>query len=240
MKLNRKSWRSLVRGLLSLSVLLGVCAMLLPLPFAPMPQSSPEKDSSEPFPCQNRPCGCRSAEQCWKKCCCFDNNQKIAWAKANNVSIPDYVVKAAEQENERIIALEICSAPATKQIKPSDIHSAGCCRHSARKSVAVTKLGKPDSRTCRAPEVPQCSTNRSTTERLETRAATAKSKWVLAIFAAECAGQGPPAFCFPVSIIPERIALEIPSVAAIETVPLESERLQQASLRPPLPPPKIV
>lgn len=240
MKLNRKFWRRNVRGLLSLSVLLGVCALLLPLPFAPLPQNLPDKDSSEPFPCQHRPCGCRSAEQCWKKCCCFDNRQKIAWAKANNVRVPDSVVQAFKKENERAIAFEICSAPATKPIKPTDIHSAGCCKHSARKSVAVTKLGRPDSRTCRIPEVAKRSTSRSTSERFETPAATAKSKWVLAIFAAECAGQGPPAFCFPVSIIPERITLQMPSIAAIETVPLESERLQHASLRPPLPPPKIV
>jgi len=86
MKLNRKSWTKLVRGLLSLSVLLGICAMVFPLPIAPLPQDLQEKDSPAPFPCQNRPCGCQSAEQCWKKCCCFDNSQKIAWAKANNVT----------------------------------------------------------------------------------------------------------------------------------------------------------
>jgi hypothetical protein len=28
------------------------------------------KDRSTPFPCMNRPCGCVSAEQCRKKCCC--------------------------------------------------------------------------------------------------------------------------------------------------------------------------
>ena len=240
MKLNRKFWRRNVRGLLSLSVLLGVCAMLLPLPFAPLLQNSPDKDSSEPFPCQHRPCGCRSAEQCWKKCCCFDNNQKIAWARANKVRVPDYVLYAAEKENERVISLEICSAPASKQVRLSGRQSAGCCQHSAKKSVAVTELNKPDGGTCKSSEMPRDVANVAASERIESRAAPAKSKWVLAIFAAECAGQGPPAFCFPVSIIPAPIELEMPTVAVIETVPIESERLQQASLRPPLPPPKIV
>jgi hypothetical protein len=240
MKLNRKFWRRNVRGLLSLSVLLGVCAMVLPLPFAPQPQNSPEEKSSEPFPCQNRPCGCRSAEQCWKKCCCFDHNQKIAWAKANNVKVPGFVLKAAMKENARTVSLEICSAPASKQFRFSATQSAGCCKHSTKNSVAVTTPNGRGSRTRASSDVSRSMTNPNTSKCLETRAAPAKSKWVLTIFAAECAGQGPPAFCLPVSIIPERIALVKPAVAVIETVPFESERLQHASLRPPLPPPKIV
>ena len=40
------------------------------------------KDQSVPFPCQNRPCGCRSADSCLKKCCCFTAAQKVAWAKS--------------------------------------------------------------------------------------------------------------------------------------------------------------
>lgn len=251
MKLNRKSWPRLVRGLLSLSVLLGICAMLFPLPIAPLPQDSPEKDSSEPFPCQNRPCGCRSADQCWKKCCCFNNNQKIAWAKANNVKVPDYVLAAAKKENEHSGSLEICSAPASKHVKSSAITSNGCCEHCSKKSADATTQKKRGSRIRQSSEVPRILTNPATSEPrivanpatsecLETRAKPPKSKWVLAICAAECQGQGPPAFCFPTSIVPELVALVIPIVAEIETVPLESERLRQASLGPPLPPPKIV
>ena len=56
------------------------------------------KDTSTPFPCQTRACGCRSAKQCWKKCCCFTDTQKVAWAKANRVTVPAFVVAAAEQE----------------------------------------------------------------------------------------------------------------------------------------------
>ena len=57
------------------------------------------KDASEPFPCQNRTCGCRSAKQCWKKCCCFTNAQKVAWAQANRVQLPAFVLAAAERES---------------------------------------------------------------------------------------------------------------------------------------------
>ena len=43
--------------------------MLFPLSYQ-SGESPSEKDQSAPFPCQNRPCGCKTAEQCWKKCCC--------------------------------------------------------------------------------------------------------------------------------------------------------------------------
>lgn len=233
MKLYRKSWPRLVRGLLSLSVLLGVCAMLFPLPIAPPPQNSQEKDSSEPFPCQNRPCGCQSAEQCWRKCCCFDNTQKIAWAKANNVKVPDYVLAAAKKESQKT---------ATHASK-----SLGCCEHCEKKAVTAAKpsccekvTGPKDhiSATEKPDACESCSTSAQKSSDVQKQ--LSKSKWVLAIYAAQCQGQGPPAICFPTSIIPERIELVEPSVDVIEILTFESERLQQASLRPPLPPPKIV
>ena len=252
MILNRKSWPRLVRGLLSLSVLLGICAMLLPLPIAPLPQNSQEKDSSEPFPCQNRPCGCRSAEQCWKKCCCFDNSQKIAWAKANNVKVPDFVLAAAKKV-KATADVEVCSSPASPDRQLFVPKSTAHCEHCSKKSVAAKKSScceKAVDSHCRASvaEKPgscgECAESAQKSakviSRLSAPSAPAKSRWVLAIYAAECQGQGPPAFCFPTSVIPERIALEMPTVAEIEIVPIESERLQQSSLRPPLPPPKIV
>ncbi len=49
-------------------------------------QNSSAKDSSVPFPCQNRPCGCRSAASCLKRCCCFSASQKSQWAKARTGS----------------------------------------------------------------------------------------------------------------------------------------------------------
>ena len=49
-----------------------------------------QKDTTIPFPCQNRPCGCKNADQCWSSCCCFSDSEKVAWAKANNVTLPDW------------------------------------------------------------------------------------------------------------------------------------------------------
>lgn len=237
MKQIRKLWPRLVRGLLSLSVLLGVCAMLLPLPIAPLPQNSPEKDSSEPFPCQNRPCGCRSADQCWKKCCCFNNAQKVAWAKANNVKVPEFVLVAAKKEG--VPREHAFVSPKSRLMAVSATKNGRCCES---KSVVAVKTSCCDkSPTQGSPKSLSCGTNSGPAARTTGGHRTpASSKWVMAVHAAECQGQGPPAFCFPISIIPDRLLLVTPSVEVIESCILESERLLEVSLQPPLPPPKIV
>ncbi len=236
---NRRFWRKVVRRLFSLSVLLGVCALLFPLPVAPLPPNSPEKDSSEPFPCQNRPCGCQSAEQCWKKCCCFNDAQKVAWAKANKVKVPACVLAALKKASRTDV--EVSSRSGAGKKSASTMRSSGCS-HCEQKPVVVAKSSCCDKlRGQSVTKLNACQFSSDSAEKSpESRRKPASSKWVMAVYAAECQGQGPPAFCFPISIIPDRPLLVTPSVEVVETFRHESERLLQVSLRPPLPPPKIV
>jgi hypothetical protein len=92
---SRREWRVRLVGLI---LLVSICASFFPLPAGSRPVGG--KDRSAPYPCRDRPCGCRSADQCWKRCCCFSNSQKLAWAKANGVVAPDYVTLAASGERE--------------------------------------------------------------------------------------------------------------------------------------------
>jgi hypothetical protein len=64
-------------------------ALGLPLP-TPLPASD-----DVPFPCQGHPCGCRTAEQCWKGCCCYTPEQRLEWAQRHNVQPPAYAEKPA-------------------------------------------------------------------------------------------------------------------------------------------------
>lgn len=76
------------------SLLAAIVIALLPVPVGSLPAShrlNMGKDLSQPFPCQDRPCGCRSAEQCRKKCCCFSTEQKLAWAQRHGVRASDVV-----------------------------------------------------------------------------------------------------------------------------------------------------
>ena len=64
----------------------------------PLPAQSERKSGEVPFPCQDCPCGCKDAETCWRDCCCYTNQQKVAWARKNGVAIPAFVVAAAKRE----------------------------------------------------------------------------------------------------------------------------------------------
>ena len=70
--------------LIALLLLLGFFAALIPVPVS-LVRLGDQKDRSEPFPCQDRPCACRSAAQCKKQCCCFTAEQKLAWGRRHGV-----------------------------------------------------------------------------------------------------------------------------------------------------------
>ena len=82
----------------------------------PIPLPSTIEIGGMPFPCQAHRCGCNTAEQCWKSCCCHTNSEKLAWAAAHDVTPPAYVIVAAARE----------SATPTG--------SRGCCSHKASSS----------------------------------------------------------------------------------------------------------
>jgi hypothetical protein len=68
-----------------------IATLGLPLP------TSVHKDASLPFPCQDHPCGCQTAEQCWRNCCCFTPEERWAWARAHHVEPPAYAEKPTAQ-----------------------------------------------------------------------------------------------------------------------------------------------
>ncbi len=85
------------RGLRYRLCVMGVClAYLLVALEIPLPVFV-HKDSSQPFPCQDHACGCQSAEQCWRSCCCFTAEERWAWARAHDVQPPAYAEKPAER-----------------------------------------------------------------------------------------------------------------------------------------------
>ncbi len=202
------------RWLTGLLVGFVACVILLPMPVSLVSKSGPGKDLSEPFPCQNRPCGCRSAEQCWKKCCCFSNTEKVAWAQTNGVKLPDYVVVAARKE---VRAKKNSCALCAKENKKSS--------KTTRATSKVSVSSQPQKATPQAPV---------------SRLRSSSSKWVMTMYAAECQGQAPFSFSFPASIIPRPVVAVTQAPCLLENVHPQSERLNSATARPPLPPPKIV
>jgi hypothetical protein len=62
----------------------------------PLPTGSTHK-SSEVYPCADHACGCDSAEQCWRSCCCFTMPERFAWARRHGVRPPEYAIAAARE-----------------------------------------------------------------------------------------------------------------------------------------------
>jgi len=91
--------RVAARGLKRLLSILLILAFLVGSAGIPV-VSRVSKDRSQPFPCQDNPCGCSTADECWHHCCCHTNREKVAWAREHGVTAPDFVVAAAEKEAE--------------------------------------------------------------------------------------------------------------------------------------------
>lgn len=125
---HRTASRRLVAGLVLVAILAGTTGVPLP--------SWASKDTSVPFPCMHRKCGCRNAAACWNSCCCHTNAQKLAWAKKHGVQAPDFVVAGAEQDAASAASQKLASCCSSKSkavtksccSQPADVASkASCC-----------------------------------------------------------------------------------------------------------------
>ena len=58
----------------------------------PVYASGKPTDPRGAYPCSDHPCGCATYDACWAgDCCCFTLAEKIAWAGANGVAVPNHV-----------------------------------------------------------------------------------------------------------------------------------------------------
>jgi hypothetical protein len=111
-----------------------VLAMGIPLPVPVW------KASQELYPCMNHHCGCQSAEQCWRNCCCMTLEERLVWARQNRVRPPEFVLAEARakgiewaanwpgSENQQDTQ-QFCSEQPREH--------ACCCGHCGQKSAAA-------------------------------------------------------------------------------------------------------
>lgn len=200
------------------ALVLLVMSVLMIFPIA-MPVSSREvdvesegKDLSAPFPCQNRPCGCKSAKQCWKKCCCFTNAQKLAWAKAHRVQPPTFVVEAAKRETPRHT---VAGQVSVEKAQACCTATGACHAGPAREKVSVSVPGQK-------------------------RKSESKSKFVIGVQALQCQGIDQSIFGQLVSVEPPAVSVFLfDNFDQGEVVPpLRCAPLVPCDQEPPTPPPR--
>jgi len=136
-----------------------LCAGLVVLSFSaatfglPVPVGS-GKDLSQPFPCQNRPCGCRNAEECWKHCCCFSREEHLTWARTIGIEPPPvidhskdggwHVARQRDLPNDE--SNEDCARCREKRAE-NLVHPKECCSDSANTSKVTAAATQAPSKT---------------------------------------------------------------------------------------------
>jgi hypothetical protein len=125
-------------------LLISFCASSLPIPIQSF--ESLRIDSSESYPCKGGACGCKSAHQCWTRCCCNSPAKRAAWAKKNGVTPPSYAIleEPTKVNHQSIAALR-------KKIS-SNVPGDSCCGASNKKDKEASLLASCTSKT-KAPVV---------------------------------------------------------------------------------------
>jgi hypothetical protein len=87
------------------------------------------KADGQPFPCQDNPCGCQTAEQCWTHCCCLTPEQHWEWARQHHVEPPPYATRPASEgwRNTPRRVREAAAAPETTCAGCAECAARPCC-----------------------------------------------------------------------------------------------------------------
>jgi hypothetical protein len=161
-RLPRAATSSWLKRPIAAILLLGVLVEIAGIPVV----VERRKDRSRPYPCQDHPCGCASAEECWHHCCCMSNTQKVAWARSHGITPPDFVVAAAAQEGDQ--PQQLCSH--------EDGCEAGECSHHEERAC------------CRARHAHHDDATVSGTEHETVAKAPPRARFVLSDLARRCNG----------------------------------------------------
>ncbi len=187
------------------------------------------KDTSVPFPCMQKSCGCRNAEDCWRGCCCYTNTQKLAWAKKNSVDVPDYVVEAAKQEQQPD------KLPSQDESFPAMLVAFFVSEEASAKGDCCTK----------AADSSAANTTADTTCCTEQPAATPAEpeefslRLVSTVRALQCRGLTLTLAVMSTMMISEGPRMELRGGNSDGVCALTSETLPDTTLCPPVPPPRL-
>lgn len=100
-----------------------LAAYLLVAAGVPLPTASKSAKRGERYPCEACGCGCDSAENCWRSCCCHTLAERLAWAAKNGVKPPKFALSAAKEAG-----LNANGEPITPKIVRVKLATQSCCR----------------------------------------------------------------------------------------------------------------
>ncbi len=83
------------RRVISAALLIAFVATAAGIPMPTGARLAVTEKSNETFLCATSGCGCATADQCWRSCCCHTLAERLAWARANGVRPPDFAIAQA-------------------------------------------------------------------------------------------------------------------------------------------------
>jgi hypothetical protein len=215
----------------------------------PVPAPAAHNNGGALFPCQDNPCGCPTAEQCWAgDCCCFTLEEKLAWAEANGIEPPAHVRPTIEARKSRPApALKrkksCCSedgsreapAPAVVAPAPRSVEKSCCARE-------VKQPAAPDCPTC-VPTAPAkaCCDTPAEPSREDAPPAEKRSgvRWVAAFAAQKCRGEQPSGLLqLEPAVVPVLTPVALAAPEPLAHPAPHSDRTASTSHLPPTPPPR--
>lgn len=207
------------RQAISLVLLLVLCAAHIPLPATP--SERPEKDQTIPFPCQNRPCGCNTAEQCWKSCCCFSHIEKLAWAKLH---APEslYSVEAVSDPQCMVASQLFADTENAAITVVATVTRSSCCARAAPAHITTSV----DTGAC-------CSQQRPSQQNPNSQAAC-----IIGLLKLECQGQGWVWHVLSTCVLPTPWQVPDRLPVVIEAWPWTNAEAPVVCRQPPVPPPR--
>jgi hypothetical protein len=209
----RKSRRGWQR---KLAAAVALCAYVVSATGLPIPVYV-AKTSGVAFPCMDHACGCLTADQCWKNCCCHTPEERLAWAREHHVAPP----------------AELLALVATARDLASDEHATNlhgqCCtahQHGAKHTHSTSDEAKHNDHE-HAPACTHCS------------AKTAGFTFMVGIAARKCRGLTDQ-WCASGAVLPPPVAVTWQfQWDLVEWLASDAPPLASLGLSPPVPPPRV-
>jgi hypothetical protein len=233
-------WRRLLVMLTVLGHLLATFGLPLPAP------RRTKSTAGIPYPCQNRPCGCLSSEQCWQSCCCFTLQERLAWARANGVEPPAFVRQLAQS------ATSVSPRPATPEScccdhsEPAAEAAGGCSASGDCMSSAHTESTQPLPAPAEAtPPCPHCVAKSPARPsccqqpKASTTSTDSGVRWTVGLLAHKCRGEGLAGlFQLKAAVVSDWAAARCVDLDRGEPVVVAVTHLISIAHAPPTPPPR--
>lgn len=195
----------------------------------PLPVGNATQTSGEAYPCANHACGCRSAEQCWRSCCCYTLAERMDWAREHHVRPPEFAIAEAMRSGLNVAWL--VGKPAPGSAGGSNPCGAEICVLS----------GKPPAQPGAAGRVGVChACCHCCAERHAEQSHTKVASRVIAWRAMECQGKSSNWFAAVPSLIRSSDGLSNPYSLTHWLGPVVSEQADRVADPPAIPPPETV